>query len=260
MKKTLIIIFGLIMILILGCILVWNMLPTIVSHQLSKYAGVSVSISDIRISPHHIKVDGIRIDNPSGYAKTPRALSVDTFYAGVPFTHFFDDQIVIDEMKMDHTYIGLEFDSPNSKSGNWTTIMHNMNKSTAEGKEKAKKKEKSTSVLIKRLVITDLQIELAYKTGGNPNKKLRPIDRLELTNISSEGGIPTAQIMNMIMQETLRNIFSKEGLQNMLDGILNPNNAGGGVTNTLKGLFSGLILLDNDWNDLEIQRYEEEGR
>jgi hypothetical protein len=260
MKKTLIIIFGLIIILILGCILVWNMLPTIVSHQLSNYAGVSVSISDIRISPNHIKVDGIRIDNPSGYSKTPRALSVDTFYAGVPFTHFFDDQIVIDEMKMDHTYIGLEFDSPNSKSGNWTTIMHNMNKSTAEGKEKAKKKEKSTSVLIKRLVITDLQIELAYKTGGNPNKKLRPIDRLELTNISSEGGIPTAQIMNIIMQETLRNIFSKEGLQNMLDGILNPNDAGGGVTNTLKGLFSGLILLDNEWNDLETQRYEEEGR
>lgn len=256
MKKALIIIFGLIIILILACILVWNMLPTIVSYKLSKYAGVSVTISDIRISPDHLKVDGIRVGNPSGYSKTPRALSVDDLYASVPITRFLDDRIVIDEMTMDDVYIGLEFDSPNSKSGNWTTIMNNMSKFTSADKEEAKKKGKTTSVLIKRLVITDLQIELAYKTGGKTNKKLRPIDRIELTNISSEGGIPTAQIMNIIMQETLRNIFSKEGLQNMLEGILNPSDSDGGVMNTLKGLFSDLILLDNDWEYLE-EEYEE---
>ena len=159
-------------------------------------------------------------------------------------------------MTMDDVYIGLEFDSPNNKNGNWTTIMNNMSKSTKEDSDQAKAKGETTSVLIKRLVITDLQIELAYKTGGKPNRKLRPIDRIELTNISSEGGIPTAQIMNIIMQETLRNIFSKEGLQNMLDGILNPQDSGGGVMNTLKGLFSDLILLDNEWDYLE-QEYEE---
>lgn len=256
MKKALIIIFGIIIILVLACILVWNMLPSIVSHKLSKHAGVSVTISNIGLSPNHLKVDGIRVGNPSGYSKTPRALSVDDLYASVPLTRFFDDQIVIDEMTMDDVYIGLEFDSPNSKSGNWTTIMNNMSKSTSADKEEAKKKGKTTSVLIKRLVITDLQIELAYKTGGRANKKLRPIDRLELTNISSEGGIPTAQIMNIIMQETLRSIFSKEGLQNMLEGILNPSDSGGGVMNTLKGLFSDLILLDNDWEYLE-EEYRE---
>ena len=63
--------------------------------------------------------------------------------------------------------------------------------------------------------------------------------------------------MNIIMQETLRNIFSKEGLQNMLDGIMNPSDSGGGVMNTLKGLFSDLILLDNDWEYLEAEEFEE---
>ena len=53
-------------------------------------------------------------------------------------------------------------------------------------------------------------------------RKLKPIKRLELNNISSEGGIPTAQIMDIIMSEMLRNVFSKEGLQNMLEGILSP--------------------------------------
>ncbi|MDN3509636.1 MAG: hypothetical protein P0S93_06485 [Candidatus Neptunochlamydia sp.] len=63
--------------------------------------------------------------------------------------------------------------------------------------------------------------------------------------------------MNIIMQETLRNIFrnifSKEGLQNMLDGVLNPQDSHEGVINTLKGLFSDLILLDNEWDYLEYE-------
>ncbi len=84
----------------------------------------------------------------------------------------------------------------------------------------------------------------------------RPIERIELTNISSEGGVPTSQIMNIVMHETLRNIFSKEGLQNMLDGVLNPGDSGGGVMNTLKGLFSDQILLDNDWDELEWEAQE----
>lgn len=257
MKKALIIIFGLIVILCLAGILVWNMFPTIISHKLSKRAGVSVTISDIRLSPETLKVDGIRVGNPSGYSKTPRALSVDDMTVNVPLTRFFDKKIVIDEMTMDDVYVGLEFDSPNSKKGNWTTIMNNMSQSTKEDHEKAKSKGETTSILIKRLVITDLQIELAYKTGGKANRKLRPIDRIELTNISSEGGIPTAQIMNIVMQETLRNIFSKEGLQNMLEGVLSPGESGGGVMNTLKGLFSDLILLDNDWEYLENDEFEE---
>ncbi|QVL57058.1 MAG: AsmA family protein [Simkaniaceae bacterium] len=257
MKKMLIIIFGLIVILCLAGILLWNMFPTIISHKLSKQAGVSVTISDIRASLDTLKVDGIRVGNPSGYSKTPRALSVDDMKVSVPLTRFFDKNIVIDEMTMDDVYIGLEFDSPNSKKGNWTTIMNNMSQSSKEESEKAKAKGETTTVLIKRLVITDLQIELAYTTGGKANKKLRPIDRIELTNISSEGGIPTAQIMNIVMQETLRNIFSKEGLQNMLEGVLNPSDSGGGVMNTLKGLFSDLILLDNDWDYWEQEEFEE---
>ncbi len=257
MKKAFIIIFGLIIVLCLAAILAWNMFPTIVSHKLSKRAGVSVTISDIRISPSNLKVDGIRIGNPLGYSKTPRALSADHTTISVPLTRFFDKRIVIDEMTMDDVYIGLEFDSPNSKKGNWTTIMNNMSKSTKEDSDKAKTKGETTSVLIKRLVITDLQIELAYKTGGRANRKLRPISRIELTNISSEGGIPTAQIMHIIMEETLRNIFSKEGLQNMLEGILNPSDSGGNAIDTLRGLFSDLILLDNDWEYLEEEDLKE---
>ncbi len=251
MKKFLIIFFGLVVIACLVGVLLWNMLPTIVSHKLSKRAQVAVTISDIGVASSSLSVDGIRVGNPQGYDKTPRALSVAELDVSVPLTRFFDNNIVIDEMTMDDVYIGLEFDSPRSRKGNWTTIMNNISKSAEEEKKEAEAKKETTSVLIRRLVITDLQIELAYTTGGRANRKLRPIKRLELTNISSEGGIPTSQIMNIVMQETLRNIFSKEGLQNMLEGVINPKGSGGGAMDTLRGLFSDAILLDNDWGDFE---------
>ncbi len=253
MKKALIIIFGIIVVLILGGILVWNMLPTIVSHKLSKQAGVSVTIGGIQVSPSTVRVDSIRVGNPSEYKKTSRALSVKELGINVPLTRFFDDNIVIDEMTIDDVYVGLEFDSPKSKNGNWTIIMDNISKSASDEKDKAKKAGKSTSVLIKKLIITDLKIELAYKTGGKLTQKLRPIGWIELTNISSEGGIPTSQIMNIVMQETLRNIFSTEGLQNMLEGVLDPSGSGEGVMDSIKGLFSDVILLDNDWKDYEVE-------
>ena len=251
MKKVLIIIFSVIVILCLAGIFAWNMLPTIISHKLSKTAGVTVSIEDIKLSSSSIEVDTIHVDNPKGYHKTKRALSVDTLTADIPFSHFFDNKLVINAMTLDDVYIGLEFDSPKNPQGNWTAIMNHMSASTTEEQKKAKEADKTTSVLIKTLVITDLKIELAYKTGNKANHKLRTLDRIVLHNINSEGGIPTNQIMNIVLQETLRNIFSQEGLQNMLEGILNPNQSENNVLETLKGLFSELIILDNNWEDFE---------
>lgn len=251
MKKPLLIIFGIIVILSLAAILVWNLVPSFVSHRLSKEAGVSVTISDLDISPKQIKVEGIRVGNPKGYSKTPRAMSCNLLSLSIPLTEFFKKDIVIENMTLDDVYIGLEFDSPKSTQGNWTVIMNNVSQSTKKEQDKAKSKGKGTTVLIKKLIITDLQIELAYKTGGKANQTLRPIDRIELTNVSSEGGIPTSQIMNIVMQETLRNIFSKEGLQNMLEGVINPNGSEG-IMNSIKGLFSDLIILDNDWETSEL--------
>ncbi|WP_194847141.1 hypothetical protein [Candidatus Neptunochlamydia vexilliferae] len=247
MKKFLIIFFGLVVIACLVGVLLWNMLPTIVSHKLSKRAQVAVTISDIKVSSASLSVDGIQVGNPRGYNKTPRALSVAKIDISIPLTRFFDKNIVIEDMTMDDIYLGLEFDSPRSRKGNWTTIMNNMSRATSEEKAQAAAKKETTKVLIKRLVITNLQVELAYTTGGRANRKLRPINRLELTNISSEGGIPTSQIMHIIMAETLRSVFSKEGLQNMLEGVLNPRGSSGGRNRVdLRGLFS-----ENERGELE---------
>jgi len=248
MRKVLIIVFGCVVALILLGIFGWNMLPSWISHQLSSRAKVDVSIQDIHLGTSSIEVDNIRVGNPP---KTilEHALLVRKLRVDVPFSRFFDDRIVIEEMLLNDVYLGIEFDNTKSSKGNWSRIMKNLKESTGKEKEKAASKGDTKSVLIRKLILTNVNVDLAYTTGGQGVRRLRTIERLELNNISSEGGIPTAQIMDIVISEMLKNIFSKEGLKNMLDNLLPGGDSGGSPLNTLKGLFSDLILLDNDWED-----------
>ncbi|MEM7174904.1 MAG: hypothetical protein AAF443_03105 [Chlamydiota bacterium] len=240
MRKFLIITFSIIVVLVLVGIIGWNALPSWVSSALSKRAKVPVSIGSIRFLSPGVEVKNIRIGNPPN-SILPHALQVATLQVNTPLTRFFDDRIVIDLMTMNDVYLGLEFQSQGSTKGNWSTIMSNLKQATKTEKTAAEKKGKTTSVLIKKLIITNLNIDLVYRTGDRRVRKLKPIRRLELNNISSEGGIPTAQIMDIIMSEMLRNVFSKEGLQNMLDGLLPSGGNSEAIQDSIKGLFSKWI-------------------
>lgn len=241
MRKFLIISCSVIIAIVLIFIIGWNTLPSWVSGALSKRAKVPVSIEALRFLSPGIEVERIRVGNPPD-SILPHALQVGSLQVHAPLRRFFDDQIVIDLVALNDVYLGLEFESQGSARGNWSTIMRNLKQSTGTEKEAAAKKGKSTSVLIKKLVITNLNIDLVYRKGDQRVRKLKPIPRLEFTNISSEGGIPTAQIMDLILSEMLRNVFSKEGLKNMLDDVLSPK---GSTQDALKGLFSQWIEQTN---------------
>lgn len=244
MRKSAIFIFSALVILVLIGIFSWNMVPSWVSSKLSDRAKVSVSIGDIHLGTSSITVNKISVGNPPK-SILKKALEVKKLFIDVPFTRFFKDKIVIDEMQMKNVYVGLEFDSPKRTTGNWSQIMKNLKSSTDKDKKKAAAEGSTKSVLIKKLIITDLNIDLAYRSDGKV-RSLRKIDRIELNNISSEGGIPTAQIMDIIMSEMLRNIFSPESLKNLMENIL--PGKGSSPVEGLKGLFSDLIQLDNDWD------------
>ena len=155
-------------------------------------------------------------------------------------THFFNKEIVIPTMTLDDMYLALEFEAPKSKKGNWTTIMQNLSDSSGPSE---KSKDDDRSVLIKHLILTNVDVDLAYKSTGQV-RKLKPIARIDLYNISSKGGIPTAQIMNIVMSEVLRNIFSAENLQNMLQDIIKPDP--NQYLDKLKSLFDRETFVEGD--------------
>jgi uncharacterized protein involved in outer membrane biogenesis len=224
------IIIALIVLLFLG----WMRLPEMVANNLSKKMQVEVEIDDLIIRPSHIDVEKLEIGNVPKY-KLPRSFSADHIHVQAPLLSYFDQNVVIDEITISNIYLGLEFAKKGSKEGNWTIIMGNYEKTTAsDSAPKDKKTEKS--VLIKKLILNNIAIDLAYNKEGTV-QHLKPIPRLEFTNVTSEGGIPTDQITKVIMQQMLQSVFSQENLQNMIEGFLqSPQQGVESIFDSFKGL------------------------
>ena len=178
---------GIIVVCILAAVIVifllWSRVPDLVASELSKSLKVGVEIGDISLSLDNIKVTKLNIENPRNF-KLERAFSTQELDFHAPLTNYLKDDIVIDEIDLDNVYIGLEFDSPKSANGNWTTIMKNA--SDAQSKSSQSKSQKT--VLIKRLILTNIRADLLYQSEGKI-RHLPVIPRMELTNISSKGGI-----------------------------------------------------------------------
>jgi uncharacterized protein involved in outer membrane biogenesis len=193
----------------------WIRLPDMIANSLSKKTQVSVEIDDLSIRPSLIELYKLNVGNPPKY-KLPKSLSVDTIKIYAPLTRYFDQNVVIEEIRLNKVYLGLEFDKKGNKKGNWSIIMKNYDEATNAG---VKKEKTEKSVLIKKLILTNISVDLAYRDTGEV-QHLKPIDHIEFTNVTSEGGIPTDQITNLIMQQMLKEVFSLENLENMVEGFL----------------------------------------
>ncbi len=230
MKKLVGGIFGtIVLIIIIGVIILffsWSSVPDILASKLSKKLGVQVTIGDIHLSMNTIDVQKVSIGNTPG-GTLPQSFSADQVLSVAPLFSYLHKDIVIDEIDIDNIFLGLEFDAPGQKTGNWTKIMANL-----EASEKQSGGKSNKTVMIKKLVLTNINITLAYRTGGKPPQKLSPIKRLEFTNVSSTTGLPTEQITEIIMREMLKQVFSREGLQNMIEGFMQSPQKG--VENLLK--------------------------
>lgn len=237
MKKFLNLIFTIIIVVVLCAVIAYNSLPSYFSKHFTNKAQVSISISDFIIRPSTLTIENLQISNPpkSILRKAFDAQKIELY---APISEYFHDQIVIDDMTIDNTYIGLEFESPKNSRGNWQTILNNI--------KPPEEKEQNRSILIKKLVFTDLRVELVYREGSQNIRKLKPIDRLELTNISSKGGVPTDQIMHIILSEMVRNILSLEGLQNLIEDVVPGARQAGSVLRSVKGFFLGTLDEDNE--------------
>ncbi|MCH9613833.1 MAG: hypothetical protein SP1CHLAM54_08420 [Chlamydiia bacterium] len=220
------IILGLIVLVIIVLMIIWASLATIVSHKISKQAKVPVSIESLQFTLSSIHMSDFQMDNPSGWVQKT-ALKIGKTQIDAPITTYFKDKVVIEKLQMNDVYIDLEFDKKGSKKGNWTEIMNNLG-------SKDTSKNKNSEVLIKRLILTNVNIDLVYKRPDGQVQKLRPISRIELQNVSSKGGVPASEITRIVMQQALRNIFSKENLENMLQDVIDGNDKGG----FFKGLFN----------------------
>ncbi len=249
---------GLIVLIILAAVIVgvifWSRVPDILANNLSKKLKVSVDIDSVGLGWGKIDVKKVQIGNPAG-SILAKAFSCNEIDVLAPFTNYLKQNIVIDEIDVKDIYLGLEFDSASGTSGNWTTIMGNLQSSSGatppSKKEKRKNREEqfapvppsssssNRTLLIHRLILTNIDVDVVYRKEGGKVKKLPRIPRMEFTEISSEGGLPLDQLMNSVLGQMLKEVFIKQNLKNMMQDLLNnPNNPVQQYLSPFKGLFN----------------------
>jgi uncharacterized protein involved in outer membrane biogenesis len=238
---------GLIVIIILAVVIVafifWSRVPDILANNLSKKMKVSVAIDSVGLGWGKIDLKKIEIGNPAK-SILAKAFSCNEIDVYAPFARYFNKNIIIDEIDLNDVYLGLEFESASSTKGNWTTIMNNIQSTTNTNQVNKKKREvkappetSQRSVLIHRLVLTNIDVDVVYRKDSGKVKKLPRIPKIELTEISSEGGLPMDQIMNSVLGEMLKQVFLKENLKNMLQDLLNQPSPIQQYLAPFKGLF-----------------------
>jgi len=194
--------------------LLWFRAPGIVSTKLSHQLRTAVNVGDIRLSFTSLTVSRFDIYNPPGF-DNQKALSVDEITIHAPPTRLLHEMIVIDDIIANDIAIGLEFDSPHSTKGNWSTLL-----AAAEASQKEHAAETSNrSIFIKRIVLRNIQAYLYYQSDGKI-RKLKPIKEIVLHNISSKGGNLEDQLMNSALGESIKQIFIQENMKEVLDQLL----------------------------------------
>ena len=228
-------IIGIVVICILGGVvflfLAWSRVPDMVSSNLSKTLKVGVEIGDIHFGMNQLTVDKFVIDNPRGFTLS-KAFGVDEIAIKAPVMNYLRKDILINEITLDNVYIGLEFDSAKGTNGNWTVIMANAQNSQTQNSKTSQK-----SVMIKRIVLNNINTDLLYHTDGKV-RHLPVIKQIVLTNVSSQGGNISDQLMNSALGQMIKEVFIQENLKDLMDQIFQLPTNPTDVIQQFKGFFN----------------------
>lgn len=233
-------------ILVVGFI-TWKKIPQILSSELSKRANVAVKLDTIRVTPWSLTIKDFEISSPKGY-HLKKAFSMKKARVYASLFNYLKPRTIIQEMTLKDVYLGIEFDSPTDRNGNWTIIINNLNQSV--NKEIAADPTPSAkSVLIKKVDVFNIDVQVGFRNKPKEVKTLPTIQHLELTNIDSKEGAPIRQIMSSVLGELIKSVVVKENLKNIIQDTVQLKT--GPVRSVLKGLFGGTAPLELPQTSLE---------
>lgn len=206
-------VLGLLLIIILASavalFLIWSSVPDMVAANLARQLKVAVDIGDIGVGLNSIAVDKFSIDNPKGSLLT-KALSASSMEIVCPLKRYFDRHVVIDTVTVNDVYLSFEFDSDESYTGNWTTLMRNYLRSPKSGRKSHRR------AVIKQLILNNITADVVYKNEGSRVHALAPIDQIILTDVTSTGGLPIHQLMGTALGQTIKHVSEQEHIKDML--------------------------------------------
>jgi len=206
-------VLGLLLIIILASavalFLIWSSVPDMVAANLARQLKTAVDIGDIEVGLGSITVDKFSIGNPKG-SLLSTALSANSMEIVCPLERYFDRHVVIDTVTVSDVHLSFEFDSDESYTGNWTTLMRNYLRSPKSGKKSHRR------AVIKQLILNNITANVVYKNEGSGVHTLSPIDQIILTDVTSTGGLPVHQLMGTALGQTIKQVSEQEHIKDML--------------------------------------------
>ena len=203
-------------ILLLG----WSHPSDKIADALSKKMQVDVSIKSISGGINALSIEKLQIGNPKG-SYLPYSFVCDKITLHSALSNYLEQDVVIDEITLDGVYIDLEFDKPRDQEGNWHTIMESTHDSGQELSDEAKgvapKADATRTVRVNHLILTNIKTDLVYRNKGNV-EHLAPIDRIELTDLSSQGGSVINQLVKLVLSQSVKAVYEKQHIRNRLPG------------------------------------------
>lgn len=202
--------------LIMAGYLIWNTVPSKLGSHLSQNLKTTVFIGDATFGLNQISFYKLAINSPRN-SKLPQAFACESLHVDAFAGQYLKNDITIDLIELDDVYLGLEFDSPKSTTGNWSRLMDNLQETT-----QATNASSTKTVLIKRLVIKNINCQVVYANKNDGVINLKPIPEIVFENISSSEGFPIDQLTNSVLGKMLKEVFVRQNLQDMLNKWINP--------------------------------------
>lgn len=212
MKRVIAILLGILIILGGTTYLAYANSPLILSHIISHKTQLPVTIQKIDFHKGSFTIHDFQLANPKE-ARLPTALRTETIKVDAPYHQYFQDPIIIDQIHVDHSYLNIQIHDKEQTKGNWHTIIGNM----TEDHNSPLSIERPA--LIKKLILTNIKIDLILADGKIHH--LSPIARLEFDHVSSDKGIPTQEISEIIVQKMMGQIFLEKGLKAIIEAPVN---------------------------------------
>ena len=178
-------------------------IPHILAKTISHTTQTPVMINNITFHSKAFTIQDLIISNPKE-AYIPTAFKAEVVEIDASYKQYLKNLIIIDKIEMNNVYINIEFYTEDKIEGNWQDLIENMevaHQPPSKGKRQA---------LIKKLVLNNVQVTLILSDGKI--RRLSPITQLEFDDITSEQGIPTKEISEIIARKMIYTIFRDEGL------------------------------------------------
>lgn len=187
----------------------WFFAPRLAAYKIGSDLGTRASVDTFRIGLTQTDFGGITVMSPPG-SRSAKALTVKSGEARTsPLSALTANPYTVDRVYMKDLQLFLDFPrGPSLKTGNWGEMLSYSDAHTDPN---------AREVVIRELILENLDVTMIGIDGKTT--KLKPIDRLRLTNVSSKAGVNKSELMGLVFSQILIQVLSVENILPALEKV-----------------------------------------